>query len=173
MKRTFHQFIIACGGELEKHWNADLGDEVLEGEGWEEEVQCKCVSCNIFNCNMTKVGGGRGDDEHLSNERKPAPRATWLYLLPLPPILTPPWVYSAWFACLASFCLILCNSIMTWKGPEHRAVSLSTSPQPSILYGYLSPRDLLVLQAVGFFRKYLSLFFYFSCYQKRSQSLAS
>ena len=51
------------------------------GGGREEEVQCKQNNAQlcpaIFNRLWEEVGGGgRGDDEHLSNEKEPAPRAT-------------------------------------------------------------------------------------------------
>ena len=82
-----------------------------------------------------EVGGGRGDDEHLSNERKPAPRATWLY--PPPPSSNPhPSMSILRMICLFSKLLPYTSVIQLWNEKVRR-----TGPSPFLPH----PRDLNTL----------------------------
>ena len=49
-----------------------------------------------------------------------------------------------------AFALYFCNSVMKWKGPENRAVSLSSSPQRP-KYFMVTFLHVICLQAVTFF----------------------
>ena len=78
-----------------------------------------------------EVGGEMMSIYRMKGSRRPGqPDFT---LLPLPPILTPPWVYSAWFACLASFCLILLL-YQLWNEKVRRTGPSPFLPHPSPPY---------------------------------------
>ena len=93
VNRTFYQFIIACGSELENHWNADLGDEVLGGRRKysANRIMHNCVLqySTDYGRRLEVVGGEMMSIYRMKRSRRPGqPDFT-----PLPLLLTPPYYY--------------------------------------------------------------------------------